>query len=157
MERCGVTQGGPWCCNGMSRKILFSGKLFEEKIRQFRQTNDYFEELMRKEEDEHILLSKEANAEQLVIAQRLEQHGAVLVQGPPGTGKTHTIANLIGHLLAQGKSILVTSHTSWTGLGSSRQTTKRWISLGGRWYGTNLNHERSKQEGLSLYLFSKGR
>lgn len=63
-------------------------------------------------EDEHILLSKEANAEQLVIAQRLEQHGAVLVQGPPGTGKTHTIANLIGHLLAQGKSILVTSHTS---------------------------------------------
>ncbi len=63
-------------------------------------------------EDEHILLSKEANAEQLVIAQRLEQHGAVLVQGPPGTGKTHTIANLIGHFLAQGKSILVTSHTS---------------------------------------------
>ena len=63
-------------------------------------------------EDEHILLSKEANAEQLVIAQRLEQHGAVLVQGPPGTGKTHTIANLIGHLLAQGKSILVTSHTA---------------------------------------------
>lgn len=28
---------------------LFSGKLFEEEIRQFRQTNDYFEELMRKE------------------------------------------------------------------------------------------------------------
>ncbi len=33
----------------------------------------------------------------------------MLVQGPPGTGKTHTIANLIGHLLAQGKSVLVTS------------------------------------------------
>ncbi|TGE31415.1 AAA domain-containing protein [Desulfosporosinus sp. Sb-LF] len=63
-------------------------------------------------EDETILLSKEANGEQLQIAQRLDQHGAVLVQGPPGTGKTHTIANLIGHLLAQGKSILVTSHTS---------------------------------------------
>ncbi len=28
---------------------LFSGKLFEEKIRQFRQTNDYFEELTRRE------------------------------------------------------------------------------------------------------------
>ena len=63
-------------------------------------------------EDENILLSKEANAEQLQIALRLDQRGAVLVQGPPGTGKTHTIANLIGHLLAQGKSILVTSHTS---------------------------------------------
>jgi superfamily I DNA and/or RNA helicase/very-short-patch-repair endonuclease len=60
-------------------------------------------------EDEHILLSKPANAEQLEIAQILEKKGAVLVQGPPGTGKTHTIANLIGHLLAQGKSVLVTS------------------------------------------------
>src|SRR5260221_13318526 len=63
-------------------------------------------------EDEHILLSKPANAEQLEIARRLERNNAVLVQGPPGTGKTHTIANLIGHLLAQGKSILVTSHTT---------------------------------------------
>jgi len=60
-------------------------------------------------EDEFVLLSKPANAEQLEIARRLERDSAVLVQGPPGTGKTHTIANLIGHLLAQGKSILVTS------------------------------------------------
>jgi very-short-patch-repair endonuclease/Cdc6-like AAA superfamily ATPase len=63
-------------------------------------------------EDEDTLFSKPANQEQLLIAQRLEQHGCVLVQGPPGTGKTHTIANLIGHLLAQGKSVLVTSHTT---------------------------------------------
>ncbi len=60
-------------------------------------------------EDERILLSKPANAEQLEIARRLDMYGAVLVQEPPGTGKTHTIANLIGHLLAQGKSVLVTS------------------------------------------------
>ncbi len=58
-----------------------------------------------------ILLSKEANKEQLEIAQRIERYNAVLVQGPPGTGKTHTIANLMGHFLAQGKSVLVTSHT----------------------------------------------
>lgn len=58
-----------------------------------------------------ILLSKEANKEQLEIAHRIEQYNAVLVQGPPGTGKTHTIANLMGHFLAQGKSVLVTSHT----------------------------------------------
>lgn len=57
-------------------------------------------------------MCKEANAEQLEIARRLEKYGSVLVQGPPGTGKTHTIANLLGHLLAQGKSVLVTSHTS---------------------------------------------
>jgi very-short-patch-repair endonuclease len=59
-----------------------------------------------------VLLSKPANPEQIKIAQRLDGHGSVLVQGPPGTGKTHTIANLIGHLLSLGKSVLVTSHTS---------------------------------------------
>ncbi len=58
-----------------------------------------------------ILLSKEANKEQLDIAKRIEHYNAVLVQGPPGTGKTHTIANLMGHFLAQGKSVLVTSYT----------------------------------------------
>ena len=58
-------------------------------------------------EDDEVLLSKPANPEQLQIAKRLESYGAVLVQGPPGTGKTHTIGNLIGHLLAQGKSVLV--------------------------------------------------
>ena len=62
-------------------------------------------------EDVDILLSKEANNEQLEIAQRIERFNAVLVQGPPGTGKTHTIANLLGHFLAQGKKVLVTSHT----------------------------------------------
>lgn len=62
-------------------------------------------------EDSDILLSKEANKEQMEIARRIEKYNAVLVQGPPGTGKTHTIANLLGHFLAQGKSVLVTSHT----------------------------------------------
>ncbi len=34
-----------------------------------------------------------------------------IVQGPPGTGKSHTIANIICHLLAEGKRVLVTSQT----------------------------------------------
>jgi len=62
-------------------------------------------------EDETILLGKPANREQLEIAQQLGRRDCVLVQGPPGTGKTHTIANLLGHLLAQGKRVLVTAHT----------------------------------------------
>lgn len=62
-------------------------------------------------ESADILLAKEANREQLEIAERIEQYDAVLVQGPPGTGKTHTIANLLVHFLAQGKSVLVTSQT----------------------------------------------
>ncbi|TMQ05120.1 MAG: hypothetical protein E6J91_41380 [Deltaproteobacteria bacterium] len=59
-----------------------------------------------------FLLTRDANREQKRVIHRLDETGAVLVQGPPGTGKSHTIANLIGHLLAQGKTILVTSHAS---------------------------------------------
>jgi hypothetical protein len=62
-------------------------------------------------EDDDVLLSKPANREQLEIAKQLARRDCVLVQGPPGTGKTHTIANLLGHLLAQGKRVLVTAHT----------------------------------------------
>lgn len=62
-------------------------------------------------EDTDILLSKPANQEQLQIAKQLEHRGTVLVQGPPGTGKTHTIANLVGHLLSQGKRVLVTAQS----------------------------------------------
>src|SRR5258706_4445058 len=64
------------------------------------------------EESQDVLLSKPANPEQIRIAQYTETMGGILVQGPPGTGKTHTIGNLIAHLLAQGKSVLVTSHTT---------------------------------------------
>ena len=63
-------------------------------------------------DDDDVLLGKEANEEQIQIIKRLSHSGSVLVQGPPGTGKTHTIANLIGHQLAQGKSILVTAQTA---------------------------------------------
>lgn len=63
-------------------------------------------------EAEDILLTKQANAEQLAIARKIEQAPAVVVQGPPGTGKTHTIANLLGHFLAKGQRVLVTSATS---------------------------------------------
>ena len=59
-----------------------------------------------------LLLAKPANAEQLAIAREIGEAPAVVVQGPPGTGKTHTIANLLGHFLAQGQHVLVTSQAS---------------------------------------------
>ncbi len=62
--------------------------------------------------DFDLLMTMPSNPEQERVAKRLEESSSVLVQGPPGTGKTHTIANLIGHLLAQGKSVLVTSHAT---------------------------------------------
>ena len=50
------------------------------------------------------------NEEQRRIAERLRVQPYVLVKGPPGTGKSHTIANLICHLLASGDRVLVTAH-----------------------------------------------
>jgi very-short-patch-repair endonuclease len=51
-----------------------------------------------------------ANDEQRQIVHRLQVEPCVLVKGPPGTGKSHTIANLICHLLATGDRVLVTAH-----------------------------------------------
>ena len=62
-------------------------------------------------ESVEIFLAKQANREQLRILERIENCNAVLVQGPPGTGKTHTIANIMGHFLTQGKRVLITSQT----------------------------------------------
>ncbi|HLG85919.1 MAG TPA: AAA domain-containing protein [Alphaproteobacteria bacterium] len=53
-----------------------------------------------------------ANREQRRIVEAVERRRGVLVQGPPGTGKSHTIANLICHLLATGKRVLVTAETA---------------------------------------------
>ncbi len=63
-------------------------------------------------QESDVLFSKPANPEQREIATRLQKTKSVVVQGPPGTGKTHTIANLIGHLLSEGKTVLVTAHTT---------------------------------------------
>ncbi|MEG0022251.1 MAG: AAA domain-containing protein [Bacilli bacterium] len=82
-------------------------------IERSEEVEETVEELLAKTggESVDILLTKEANKEQLEIAKRIDMYNAVLVQGPPGTGKTHTIANLVGDFLAKGKSILVTSYT----------------------------------------------
>lgn len=61
--------------------------------------------------DGEIYFPLPSNEEQRLIVKRLRKNRGVLVQGPPGTGKSQTIANLICHLLAEGKRILVTSQT----------------------------------------------
>lgn len=60
---------------------------------------------------EPIFFPKEYNDEQLEIVEKAKRNNKVLVQGPPGTGKSHTIANLICHLLANGKKVLITAYT----------------------------------------------
>ncbi len=61
--------------------------------------------------DGEILFPLSSNYEQRRIIQTLDRQKGVIVRGPPGTGKTHTIANLICHLLATGKRVLVTAKT----------------------------------------------
>jgi very-short-patch-repair endonuclease len=63
------------------------------------------------EEPAELYFPLVANREQQRIASAIERHRGVLVQGPPGTGKSHTIANLICHLLATGKRVLITAET----------------------------------------------
>ena len=53
-----------------------------------------------------------ANREQRKIVEAISRKRGVLVQGPPGTGKSQTIANLICHLLATGKRVVVTAETT---------------------------------------------
>ena len=53
-----------------------------------------------------------ANDAQQEIIRKLRRQPGVLVQGPPGTGKSHTIVNLVAHLLATDQRVLVTSHTA---------------------------------------------
>lgn len=60
---------------------------------------------------EELYFPKLYNDEQLRIVEKLRNATGVLVQGPPGTGKSHTIANLICHLLATNKRILITAKT----------------------------------------------
>lgn len=71
------------------------------------QSNAYGQQIW----DNTLYLPLATNEEQIQIAHHIRNSKGILVQGPPGTGKSHTIANLICHLLAQGKRVLVTSQT----------------------------------------------
>ena len=60
---------------------------------------------------DEVFFPKPLNDEQYRIVEKIRSANGVLVQGPPGTGKSHTIANLICHLLATGQRMLVTAKT----------------------------------------------
>jgi hypothetical protein len=64
------------------------------------------------QDHDELYFPKPYNSEQLDVLRRLGASDGVVVVGPPGTGKSHTIANLVSHLLAHGQRVLVTSHTS---------------------------------------------
>lgn len=77
--------------------------------------DESFQEDNKKHSDEwskiadNLLFPLPYNKEQGEVVKRLSENFSVVVQGPPGTGKSHTIVNLICHLVAHGKRVLVTS------------------------------------------------
>lgn len=48
----------------------------------------------------------DADASQLAVIEEAKSGKNLVVEGPPGTGKSQTIANMIGELLAMGKTVL---------------------------------------------------
>lgn len=69
--------------------------------------SDFVEEVDHDHDHGDLFFPKPFNEDQVNIIRRLEDSDGVVVQGPPGTGKTHTIANVICHMLATGKRVLV--------------------------------------------------
>lgn len=68
-------------------------------------TSDVFDD------DRSVVYPFPSNKSQRRVARLIddESNQMVVVQGPPGTGKSLTIANLVCHLVARGKRVLVTS------------------------------------------------
>ncbi len=58
---------------------------------------------------EELIFPFKSNEAQRKVAQAVERHQVIYVWGPPGTGKSETICNLICHLVAKGKTVLVSS------------------------------------------------
>lgn len=83
-------------------KALVYDKKLEQSEKDFNEWKDVSQDL---------LFPLPSNHEQNQIVRKLCENYGVVVQGPPGTGKSHTIVNLICHLLAHGKRVLVTSQT----------------------------------------------
>lgn len=84
--------------------------LAEIRPKDNRESNDELEEANAAFDGE-VFFPKPSNDEQRRIVDKIRAASGVLVQGPPGTGKSHTIANLICHLLATGQRTLITAKT----------------------------------------------
>lgn len=58
---------------------------------------------------EELVFPFKSSEAQRRVAQAIERHQVIYIWGPPGTGKSETICNLVCHLVAQGKTVLVSS------------------------------------------------
>ena len=61
---------------------------------------------------------------QPAVEHKLETDDIVTVWGPPGTGKTYTMAKIANSYIAQGKSVLIVSHSNVSVDGVIKQVVK---------------------------------
>lgn len=62
-----------------------------------------------KQEDFYPITPLALSDSQEKVVKNIENSKFIAVQGPPGTGKSQTIVNLVAHLIANGKTVLVAS------------------------------------------------
>lgn len=77
--------------------FLFSPEALNPNVYQNREWKWFLEKLNEKQ--------KEA------VKRAVSSNGVFLLQGPPGTGKTQVIAEIVGHLIKEGKKVLISSET----------------------------------------------
>jgi very-short-patch-repair endonuclease len=107
--------------------------------------------------DPKIYFPKPSNEAQRQIILKLQSATGVLVQGPPGTGKSHTIANLICHLLATGQRVLVTAKTPRALQVLHDKLLKEMQHLCISLLGSGINEQRSLESSVSGILNKQDR
>lgn len=68
-----------------------------------------FDKKNKKEEEFYPVTPLELSESQRHVIEAARQYPVIAVYGPPGTGKSQTIVNLVSHLVASGKTVLVAS------------------------------------------------
>ena len=56
-------------------------------------------------------LDKLNDKQKEAVQKAVSSNGVFLLQGPPGTGKTQVISEIVGHLIKEGKRVLISSET----------------------------------------------
>jgi very-short-patch-repair endonuclease len=105
--------------------------------------------------DGEIFFPKLSNDEQRQIVEKLRHKDSLLVQGPPGTGKSHTIANLICHLLATGQRTLITAKTPRALKVLEAQLPEELRSLSINLLGAGIDEHKSLEASIRGILHKK--
>ena len=78
--------------------LLTKGKIQDKPIKKDKQLKDFA-----------AVTPLSLSDSQEDVIRKIEENPLVAVYGPPGTGKSQTIVNLVAHLIANGKTVLVAS------------------------------------------------